>query len=116
MGFVSLNDIAHLLHDNSFARILVDSLPCGFLIVDGQGRVQVVNNILERVLKVSKQASIPGFFREVRSITLTKLLLQSVTNIRCLISVCRVIINPELIKKRKISCVNNYLFLFYQFR
>ncbi len=52
------NDIARLLHEDSFARTLIDSLPCGFMIVDGQGHVQVVNNILERVLKVNNHASI----------------------------------------------------------
>lgn len=51
-----MNDIGHLLHDNNFVRTLVDSLPCGLLIVDNQGRVQAANNILEGVLGVSKQA------------------------------------------------------------
>lgn len=53
-----MNDIANLLGENSFSRTLVDSLPCGLLVVDRQGRVQVVNNILENVLKVNKQAAI----------------------------------------------------------
>jgi transcriptional regulator with PAS, ATPase and Fis domain len=51
-------EIANLLRTNNFAKTLVDSLPCGFLVVDKDGRVQVVNNILERVLKVSKKAAI----------------------------------------------------------
>jgi len=51
-------EIANLLFNNNFIKILVDSLPCGFLVVDKDGRVQVVNNILERVLKVSKKAAV----------------------------------------------------------
>jgi transcriptional regulator with PAS, ATPase and Fis domain len=53
-----LNKIANLLEANSFARTLVDSLPCGLLVVDRQGRVQVVNDILENVLKVNKKAAL----------------------------------------------------------
>lgn len=51
-------EIANLLLNNNFAKTLVDSLPCGFLVVDQEGRVQIVNNILERVLKVSKKAAV----------------------------------------------------------
>jgi transcriptional regulator with PAS, ATPase and Fis domain len=43
-----------LLLDNSFASALVNSLPCGFVVVDRKGRVQAVNNISERVLMVNK--------------------------------------------------------------
>ena len=53
-----MDKIADLLHGNSFTKTLVDSLPCGLLVVDKNGRVQVVNNILERVLKVRRQAVI----------------------------------------------------------
>ena len=53
-----MNDIIDLLRNNNFVRILVDSLPCGLLIVDSQGRVQAVNNILEGVLGIPKQAVI----------------------------------------------------------
>ncbi|MGW8301148.1 MAG: sigma-54 interaction domain-containing protein [Desulfobacterales bacterium] len=51
-------EFANLLHNNNFVKTLVDSLPCGFLVVDKDGRVQLVNNILERVLKVSKKAAV----------------------------------------------------------
>jgi transcriptional regulator with PAS, ATPase and Fis domain len=53
-----LIEFANLLHNNNFVKTLVDSLPCGFVVVDKDGRVQLVNNILERVLKVSKKAVI----------------------------------------------------------
>jgi transcriptional regulator with PAS, ATPase and Fis domain len=34
----------------------MDSFPCGVFIVDGEGRVQAINNIVERVLGVPEQA------------------------------------------------------------
>ena len=53
-----MNAITDLLLGNNFTRTLVDSLPCGLMVVDENGRVQLVNNILERVLKVSKKTAI----------------------------------------------------------
>jgi len=51
-----MNDIAKLLRDNTFARILMDSVPLGLFVVDGDGRVMAVNNVLKRVLGVTEQA------------------------------------------------------------
>jgi len=48
----------NLLLDNSFASTLVNSLPCGLVVVDRNGRVRAVNNISERVLMISKQTVI----------------------------------------------------------
>jgi PAS domain-containing protein len=45
-----------LLSDNNFVRSLIDSLPCGLLIVDSQSRVQAVNNVFESILGINKQA------------------------------------------------------------
>ena len=53
-----MDAITDILLGNNFTSTLVDSLPCGLMVVDEQGRVQLVNNILERVLKVSKQTAI----------------------------------------------------------
>jgi len=53
-----LNKLANLLSTNSFIKTLVDSIPCGLLVVDRQGRVQVVNDILKNVLKVNKKAAL----------------------------------------------------------
>lgn len=53
-----MNNIASLLDANRFIGTLVDSVPCGLLVVDSQGRVQIVNNILENVLKVNKKAAV----------------------------------------------------------
>jgi len=47
-----------LLLDNSFASTLLNSLPCGLVVVDRNGRVRAVNNISERVLMISKQTVI----------------------------------------------------------
>jgi len=51
-----MNDIAKMFQENSFARDLIDSLPCGLFIVDGDGRIQAVNNIIERLLDTPEQA------------------------------------------------------------
>jgi transcriptional regulator with PAS, ATPase and Fis domain len=48
----------NLLLDDSFARTLVDSIPCGLVVVDREGRVRAVNNLYERVLMVNKHAVI----------------------------------------------------------
>lgn len=48
----------NLFLDDSFARTLVDSLPCGLIVVDREGRVRAVNNIYERVLMVNRHAVI----------------------------------------------------------
>ena len=53
-----MNAVIDLFLGNNFTSTLVDSLPGGLLVVDENGRVQLVNNILERVLKVSKQTAI----------------------------------------------------------
>lgn len=50
-----MNTIAELLSANNFIKTLVDSLPCGLLVVDRQGRVQIVNNVLENVFKVNNK-------------------------------------------------------------
>jgi len=48
----------NLLLDNSFASTLVNSLPCGLVVVDRNGRIRAINNISERVLMISKQTVI----------------------------------------------------------
>jgi len=50
-----MNDAARLLQDQSFVRTLIDSLPCGFMLLDEEGRVQVMNNITERVFGITGQ-------------------------------------------------------------
>jgi len=48
----------NLLLDNSFASTLVNSLPCGLVVVDRNGHVRAVNNISERVLMINQQTVI----------------------------------------------------------
>jgi hypothetical protein len=50
--------IADLLQSTSFAKALLESLPCGFLLLDKAGRVRMANNILDRILKVNKKTAI----------------------------------------------------------
>jgi transcriptional regulator with PAS, ATPase and Fis domain len=50
--------IADLLQSTTFVKTLLDSLPCGFLLLDKAGRVRLVNNILDRILKVNKKTAI----------------------------------------------------------
>lgn len=51
-----MNSIAELFQYPSIAKILVDSLPGGLLIIDDQARVQAANKFLERILGISRNA------------------------------------------------------------
>ena len=53
-----MNAPADLFLDQNFTKTLVDAFPCGLLVVDDQGRIQVVNDILGRALMIDKKASI----------------------------------------------------------
>ena len=53
-----MNDIAKMIRADALTRTLMDSFPCGVLVVDGEGRVQAMNNIIERVLGVSEQTTV----------------------------------------------------------
>ena len=48
-----MKPIAEVLDQGGFLSILFESIPCGVLIVDGDRRVQAVNNLLERTFGVS---------------------------------------------------------------
>ncbi len=48
-----MNVLADILVENQFAHALVNSFPCGLMVVDSHGHVQVVNNILECALKIN---------------------------------------------------------------
>lgn len=49
-----MKPIAELLNQKGFLKNLFDAIPCGVLIVDRDRRIQTVNNVLERILGVSK--------------------------------------------------------------
>jgi transcriptional regulator with PAS, ATPase and Fis domain len=53
-----MNAAADFFLSQNFTRTLVDAFPCGLLVVDEQGHIQIVNDILERALKIDKKASI----------------------------------------------------------
>lgn len=50
-----MDNPASLLQDQGFVRTLVDSLPCGLMVLDEKGDVQVINNLMERVFGVTEQ-------------------------------------------------------------
>ena len=53
-----MNNIADILIENNFTKTLVNSFPCGLLVVDNHGHVQVVNDILGRALKINTRKMI----------------------------------------------------------
>ena len=50
-----MNDIAQMLRDNILTSTLIDSLSCGIIVVDEEGRVQALNNVVENVVGVTEQ-------------------------------------------------------------
>ena len=48
-----MNGIAEISKADNFVKALINSFPFGLLVVDSQGYVRVVNNILERALKIN---------------------------------------------------------------
>lgn len=50
-----MNDTARLLQDQNFVRTLMDSLPCGFMVLDEEGRVQLMNTIMQQTFGISEQ-------------------------------------------------------------
>ncbi|UCD80167.1 MAG: sigma 54-interacting transcriptional regulator [Desulfobacterales bacterium] len=53
-----MNVANDLFPDQNFTKTLVDAFPCGLLVVDEQGRIRIVNDLLERALKIDRKASI----------------------------------------------------------
>lgn len=51
-----MSRIDDIFQEINFAKVLINSFPCGVLIVDGNNNVLAANNILENVLNVSEQA------------------------------------------------------------
>jgi len=49
-----LKSIAELLNRDGFLKALFESIPCGMLVVDGDRRVQAVNNVLEQTFGISE--------------------------------------------------------------
>ncbi len=55
---IEMTAAADIFRGHNFTETLVDAFPCGLLVVDDQGRIQIVNDILGRALKIDKKASI----------------------------------------------------------
>jgi len=50
-----MDDISTMLRENSFVKNLMDSLPCGVIVVDEKSHVKALNNILEKKVGTTKQ-------------------------------------------------------------
>jgi len=50
-----MDDIAKILRDDHFAGTLIHSLPYGVIVVDEEGRVRALNNILKNVIGITEQ-------------------------------------------------------------
>jgi len=53
-----MKDIAKIIREDNFISALMDSFPCGVLVVDGKGYTRAINNTALHVLGVSKQTII----------------------------------------------------------
>lgn len=53
-----MHDTSDLLRNQHFVRTLMDSLPCGVMVLDEQGRVQIVNDLVKRVFGAAEHAAI----------------------------------------------------------
>ena len=58
-------DIPYLLSDDRLARVIMEALPCGLMIIDRNGRVMALNNIFERVFGVREIDAIQKRFGDV---------------------------------------------------
>ena len=50
-----MQDFSAMLHENDFVRTLMDSLPCGVMILDHQAQVVTVNKALEQIIGPTSQ-------------------------------------------------------------
>ena len=53
-----MKPISEVLSQEGFLKNLFESIPCGVLIVDGERRVQAVNNVLERTFGIAEAEAI----------------------------------------------------------
>lgn len=49
-----MSDLSKIIQDDSWARAIIEAMPCGLLIIDGQGSVLAVNSIVEHVFGVEQ--------------------------------------------------------------
>ena len=55
-----MNEFSAMLHENDFVRTLMDSLPCGVMILDHQCQVVTINKALEKIIGPASQVAGKG--------------------------------------------------------
>jgi len=55
-----MHEFSALLHENDFVRTLMDSLPCGVMILDHQCQVVTINKALEKIIGPASQVAGKG--------------------------------------------------------
>ena len=55
-----MHDFSTMLHENDLVRTLMDSLPCGVMILDHQAQVMVINKALEKIIGPASQVAGKG--------------------------------------------------------
>jgi transcriptional regulator with PAS, ATPase and Fis domain len=55
-----MHDFSAMLHDNDLVRILMDSLPCGVMILDHKAQVVTINKALEKIIGPTSQVAGKG--------------------------------------------------------
>jgi len=51
-----MNEISALIKNDAFAKAVMDSIPCGVIVIDKRGCVCAYNDIIQRVFGVSEHA------------------------------------------------------------
>ena len=55
-----MHDFSAMLHENDLVRTLMDSLPCGLMILDHQAQVVTINKALEKIIGPASQVAGKG--------------------------------------------------------
>jgi len=55
-----MHDFSDMLHENDLVRTLMDSLPCGVMILDHQAQVVTINKALEQIIGPTAQVAEKG--------------------------------------------------------
>ncbi len=55
-----MHEFSAMLHENDLVRTLMDSLPCGVMILDHQAQVVTINKALEKIIGPASQVAGKG--------------------------------------------------------